>query len=137
MDASTEAERRFRVGQVYFNAGNYVSAIRELDAAIVAYEQVPDYPGKAASLNTIGHSYVALGRVDLAARYFEDSLKINMAFRNMRGIAEVGLSLGAAWVDLGRYESARPLLEQVIGIFQQLGDMNGLAAANQNLQNCF
>lgn len=50
--------------------------------------------------------------------------------------AEVGLSLGAAWTHLGRYESARALLEQVIGIFHQLGDVNGVAAARQNLQNC-
>jgi tetratricopeptide (TPR) repeat protein len=130
------AERHYQVGQVYFSSGNYVSAIRKLDAAIVAYEQGQHFAGKAACLNTIGLSYVNLGRADIATKYFNDSLAILLTLGDKRGMAQVGLSLGASWVDLGMYTQAKDLLEGVIALFQQLGDPSGEAAAWQNLRNC-
>jgi tetratricopeptide (TPR) repeat protein len=136
VDALAVADRHFRVGQVYFASGNYVSAIKELDYAIVAFEQGGNLTGKADSLNTIGLSYVNLGRVDIATKYFSDSLAIRMKLGDKRLIAQVGLSLGASWVDLGMYAQARDLLEGVAALFQQLGDPAGEAAAWQNIRNC-
>jgi len=107
MNTIAVAERHFQIGQIYFGSGNYVSAIRELDAAIVAYEQGQHLAGKAACLNTIGLSYVNLGRTDIATKYFNDSLSILLALGDKHGMAQVGLSLGATWVDLGMYTQAR------------------------------
>ena len=80
------------------------------------------------ALRAAGELADVLSDYPTAVRHFEESLAIARALDDRRGIAEALIGLAHEFdVRLGRHTAARPLLEEVVSIYRELGDELSLA----------
>lgn len=68
------AELQRRLGNSLTQTGDYVGAVRQLEAALVTFANEGNSEKQAQCLQTLGVCYLSLGQVEPARRSFEDAL---------------------------------------------------------------
>ena len=107
---------------------NYRQAVSFYDRALAIYGQVyqetPNHPEIASTLNNLGNAWLALGDARQAVSYYERALAIfEQAYHetpNHPEIASTLNNLGNAWSDLGDGRKAFSLYERTLAIFEQV-----------------
>lgn len=74
VSAETEPEIQFAIGEIYFNEGEYETAIVEL-LKIPVMSKKTKLQWEASALYYAGQSYEKLGRIDEAVRMYEEIIK--------------------------------------------------------------
>ncbi|OFZ53186.1 MAG: hypothetical protein A2328_04155 [Bdellovibrionales bacterium RIFOXYB2_FULL_36_6] len=90
-----------RVGEGFYNAGNYTLSLKNL---LEAYETIPDDPYLN---NSLGLVYLAKERYDLAENHFKKALELKKDYVDAKN------NLGAAYLKLGKWTQAIECFEDV------------------------
>ena len=90
-----------RVGEGFYNAGNYTSALQSL---LEAYETIPDDPYLN---NSLGLVYLAKKRFDLAEDHFKKALELKKDYFDAKN------NLGAAYLKQEKWSQAIECFEHV------------------------
>ncbi len=90
-----------KVGEGFYNAGNYTSALKNL---LEAYEALPDDP---YINNSLGLVYLAKERYDLAEDHFKKALELKKDFIDAKN------NLGAAYLKQEKWSLAIACFEEV------------------------
>ena len=98
-----QAEASRKLGEAYFQEGNYTYALRELFKA----EEL--YPDDHILQNDLGIAYRMKGKADLAIRHFEKALKLKPDYAPARN------NLGAAYFDKKDWDAAIACYKWVAG----------------------
>ncbi|MCB8949507.1 MAG: tetratricopeptide repeat protein [Ardenticatenaceae bacterium] len=123
------AEAEKKLASVYTSVTGELSP-PEWDGA----EETPDERLAAGnSYNTMGLSYLDIGKLDVAVMYFEQAVNIARA-ENMRELEGKGLgNLGLAYAALGYIERAIEFHEEHLAIARELGDRGEEGRSQGNL----
>ncbi|GJM40278.1 MAG: hypothetical protein DHS20C20_05600 [Ardenticatenaceae bacterium] len=97
-------------------------------------EETPDERRAAGnSYNTMGLSYLDIGKLDVAVMYFEQAVNVARA-ENIRELEGKGLgNLGLAYAALGYIERAIEFHEEHLAIARELGDLTEEGRSQGNL----
>ncbi len=112
----------------------YEDAVQCAQAAMVVYETQQDWIELAKVKNNLALIYADQHQYELALAAFQEALQLNIAEDSASYFLTSG-NLNKAWMllELGRFEEARQLLEEVIVICKRDNEHNNLALAQENL----
>lgn len=91
-----------RVGESYYNAGNYTLSLKNL---LEAYDSIPDDPYLN---NSLGLVYLAKEKYDLAEEHFKKALELKKDYVDAKN------NLGAAYLKQGKWLLAIDCFEDVL-----------------------
>jgi predicted ATPase/DNA-binding CsgD family transcriptional regulator len=83
--------------------------------------------GLADALDLLGELATEEGDYASAPVFFQEALEIFRALEDQRGIGDILLQLGWAYMRMGRYEAVAPYIEEALGLFRELGHASLLA----------
>ena len=107
---------------------NYRQAVSCYDRALAIYEQVyqeaPNHPDIASTLNNLGNTWLALGDARQAVSFYDRALaiyeQVYQETPNHPDIASTLNNLGAAWGALGDARQAVSFYQRALAIYEQL-----------------
>ena len=110
------------VGLNYRQAVSYLERALAIDEQV--YQETPNHPEIASTLNNLGNAWSDLGDGRQAVSYYERALAIDeqvyQETPNHPEIASTLNNLGAAWSDLGDGRKAISCYERALAIYEQV-----------------
>jgi diguanylate cyclase (GGDEF)-like protein len=129
----TKADLLTRLLDLYRMMARHQEAISLGEEALYIYRKLSDKRGISKVYNGLGALYLALGKYDLARKYFKRALSLNRRTGDLPKIAVNLSNLGVIENYEGKYRRAYNHLEEAIKIFEETGNRWGIAAALINL----
>jgi tetratricopeptide (TPR) repeat protein len=125
------AEAQLQIGTIAWFQGKYREAHHWCSKASMAFEQLGDQEGLAASLHMLGASAQNQGKYEEAGNYFNESLKRRP--RDQEARANTLHHLGMIAQDQGDYKEARRFYTEALTILEQLGNQRKRATTLHQL----
>jgi tetratricopeptide (TPR) repeat protein len=127
---STNVKELLSVALATEQRGDYRSAGRQLEAALIEARRIKDKWGEAECLLDLGSIDVRFSNdYETGKKRFEESLSLYSALRFGRGQAYAMNGLANIARKQGKSEEARTLLLKSIALFEEIDDKNGQATA--------
>ncbi|REE05885.1 ATP-binding protein [Marinoscillum furvescens] len=92
-----------------------------------------DFRGASGALNDVAFVYWNNNHYEEAAKYYEQSLDLNMRVANENGIAMINNNLGMLYADLGRYEQSLDKFSKTLAARRASNEEVGIIAALVNM----
>ncbi|MGM0579699.1 MAG: tetratricopeptide repeat protein [Bacteroidota bacterium] len=128
-DYSAKATALHVLGAVYTVLGDYEKAISNLLKSLRNYELLGDSKGVANSSNSLGILYFNQEDYSNAKKYYSKALNLIDSSEYAMSTGVYKLNIGEVYQATGENEKALRLVKQAYDIFNQLGDINGMAYA--------
>jgi ATP/maltotriose-dependent transcriptional regulator MalT/two-component SAPR family response regulator len=123
-----------RRAMAHFNLGDYNSALRDAEEALLRTENAPDLQLDHAEAQRIrGLALLRLGRTRQALECFERSLALYTHLKERDSIPILLLNCGMAYRALGNYKAAEESYQKALGIWRKDGNLAWQANALNNL----
>jgi len=113
------------------------SALYYFTAAYDAADRVNFEKGKANNLAMISKLHYKTGRYELAKEKLLEAIKIDSTIENTRGIAISYNDLGALYKHIGDYKNSVKSYSKSLNKFEELGEINSIAAINGNISHVY
>jgi len=78
----------------------------------------------ADTLDLLGELATEEGDYTTAPRLFEEALDIFKELEDPRGVGDMLMQLGWAYMRMGRYDEVAPRMEEALGLFQEIGHVS-------------
>ena len=111
------------------SSGDYAEAIRTGEAGLAMCRELDDRQGVAGSLNSLSATALAMGRVDDAVRYGQESLDEVRGSDNGRGLGGVADEPGHGPTEPGPLRRCRCRAPRGDAVFRAVGDVRGETSA--------
>jgi CHAT domain-containing protein/Tfp pilus assembly protein PilF len=124
-DVSTAAQKAFNEGYILYQQGTKESqqqARVKFQAALKLYQQIGNKQMEAATLNSIGEAYSALGDREQALRYFNQALPLYEIIGNRLGEAATFGNVGYVYLRSGDLQQALTYFNKALTVYQALED---------------
>ncbi|MGE5601962.1 MAG: LuxR C-terminal-related transcriptional regulator [Nitrososphaerales archaeon] len=117
-----------RLGILSHTLNEFDESTRYLEAALKIWRELGDTTGIAAGLTDL--AWLSFQKMDLlsAQRYAEEGLALARESDDPATIAQALQMVVTIWVDSGRFEGLRPLVEECLSLWRKLGARRGQAA---------
>jgi serine phosphatase RsbU (regulator of sigma subunit) len=115
------------LGAVYTVLGDYEKSISNLHESLRNYELLGDSKGVANTSNSLGILYFNQEDYTNANRYYTKALGLIDSSEYAMSTGVYKLNIGEVYQATGENEEALKLVKQAYDIFDQLGDINGMA----------
>ena len=134
---AARAEGLDGLGVITAVSGNHPRATRLFEESVQAYEQVENLQGLARAWTHLGNARIIEGDVIGAEEAFARGLEVaqRCGSRWHQGFAQYLWGFGASV--LGDLERAVRLLESSVAVFEEAGDLRGVAYGLTVLGDCF
>ena len=126
-ERSTQADILWKMGDVYYDLGEWVEAHDQYEQALTLARTLDDQRTIAGLLHQLGMLAQDTGDLAEARRLYEQSLALERELGNKQGIASTLGQLGNLARDTGDLADARRLYEQSLALKRELGDKRGIA----------
>ncbi|WP_340154003.1 tetratricopeptide repeat protein [uncultured Marivirga sp.] len=117
------------LGAIYTVLGDYEKAISNLLESLRNYELLGDSKGVANSSNSLGILYFNQEDYENAKKYYNKALNLIDSSEYAMSTGVYKLNIGEVYQATGENEKALKLEMDAYNIFNQLGDINGMAYA--------
>ena len=104
--------KEIKRGTFWYNRGCYPRALNYFSRAHERFTASDQIDGVAMSLNNMGSAYKALGDIDAALLYFEESFRIYSDIHSHRGALQALSNKAAALIERGEMEQAEEAIGQ-------------------------
>ncbi|MCC5025286.1 MAG: tetratricopeptide repeat protein [Candidatus Synoicihabitans palmerolidicus] len=116
------------LGMLLDSEGDYPGALEYYQRAWEIDRQIGSAPLEiAATINNIGSVHEQFDDSEAALHYHREALAIRESAGDKRATATSQNNMGAALVDLERWDEGRVALLEAQGIREEIGDLSGLA----------
>lgn len=136
-DGLVEAVCLQQIGQIFYNYGNYTQAVDHFLQAEKIFRSLPEPARLAENLNLLGVVYYFNKQVSLAARQFDEALKLNEARHDTVGLAFTYGNIGHLYEKKLLYDSARIYQQKALVYYHKAGDSAGMAKIYENMGSIF
>src|SRR5688500_12948412 len=134
-DRRGEATALRLVGEAMITSGDYPKAEEILLQALELQRAEYDTDAIGHTLGSLGFLYNKSRKPEQARRAFEDAREMFTASGNQLRLASVSNNLAVIESDAGNYAKALAILESLVPIREQLGDISGLVETYGNIGN--
>lgn len=117
--------------------GDYRTAQRAAEDALVLYRALADTDGMGWALNALGEIASNQNEAARAETYFQSSLELHTKIENKLGIAKALDDLGRLAMERGNYVRAAELLQESLKLRHTRGSTEGIAVGNLALGEVF
>ncbi|ADR23609.1 hypothetical protein MATR_25350 [Marivirga tractuosa] len=128
-DFTNKAASLHVLGAIYTVLGDYEKAISNLLESLRNYELLGNSKGVANSSNSLGILYFNQEDYSNAKKYYSKALDLIDSSEYAMSTGVYKLNIGEVYQATGENEKALNLEKQAYDIFNQLGDINGMAYA--------
>lgn len=123
------------IGEAYITAADYPLAEQTLRNALEIQQQERDEDSAGYTWSSLGFLYWKLARADDARTAFESAREIFTSLGNERQSAYITNNIAVLESDQGNYARALAMLEQLVPLREQMGDISGLIETYGNIGN--
>lgn len=131
------AQYFLNTGSVFFNSGNYQTALQYYDSALAIAGRYKFKDITAKAHQYIGHTQLRQNKFDLATIHLQKALEIFSEEKNQFDAAVVINLLGETFLNKKNTEKAIQTFEQALEINQKNGNILGEAENKLNLAICY
>ncbi|MEC7751370.1 MAG: tetratricopeptide repeat protein [Myxococcota bacterium] len=118
------------LGKSLFEQADYGGAMVHYQAAVQGFREMGDSYSEAVTTIRFGQVHAAQGEFQGAAGLFRQAVRVlGTGRREKRWRAEAYMMLGGIALATNRLDKAKPLLQQAMDVFQDLGLVRGMAQA--------
>ena len=134
-NAAPELQARAAIGAGILarGQGDYARAEELLMRCVELRRPLGDDPELSRALKNLGNVYIDTDRLDLAVRYYEESMEVARRLGDVRGVADTFNNLGVVARLQGDWLAATSRYEESLAIFRDLHDDIGVARVLMNL----
>ncbi len=132
-DRALVAQAQETLGILMKKQGHLVESLSYFEQARDAYEALGDQAGRRRSHFELAHTYFWIGDYPLAVRLARESLALARACDDRLGIAKGLYLVGTLATILTRFQEGRAELEESIVLFREMGALEPLSTALNNL----
>jgi tetratricopeptide (TPR) repeat protein len=132
--AETSSSQQVVQGFELWRAGHAKEAIALLEPLVRVDDRIPDLKSRGVAWSVLGSSYLELERFDESRRAYQRALAILQPLPEPRTEYAAALdNLGILEESLDQLDTAKSLSEKARRIYEQIGDVAGLAITDTNL----
>lgn len=102
-------------------------AVEQAKQALYIYEEIDDKAGVSKALNNLGYHAFYRGNWDACEEYHIRNRETTAELGDLLSRATAGYNLGELYLEQGRYDEGRPLLEETLAAFRGAGHKVGEA----------
>ncbi len=121
------------LGFIYLNQGDYNTAQRYYQKAILIYQKLHDEKNTSRVYGSLGIVYLDKGDLDNALNFCQKDLAISKKLSNQYGISAASNSIGLIHFTKGKYDIALKYLKQHLSFSRKIGYKRGIALACNNI----
>lgn len=122
-----------KIGNVYFDRGNYSQALNYYLKALNEGERGNNDNLKASAFIGLGNTYYFLRNYDKALEFFKENLKINEGLNNKTGIATAQMNIAVVYLEYKNYDKALDYFNNSLFTYKQLNDLIGEGKVLNNM----
>ncbi|WP_445633528.1 CHAT domain-containing protein [Nostoc sp. DSM 114161] len=121
-------------GKMLYDAGRFAESVEILQQAAIAFRNQGDGLGQAVALSNLALAFQQLGKLKPAQQVITESMKVlERSPENANKVLAPILDVqGSIQLDLGQTQQALQTWQRAEGIYQQLGDRNGIIQTRIN-----
>ncbi len=123
-----EADSVSGIASIFFELGDYESALFNYQQAHIMYESIGNQLGLGESLRGISGSYTQLGNFESSLEYSIRALKVFQNINNKPNLADLNNNIGAIHFYLKNYTKAIQYYQQAIEIANEIGILDRLSS---------
>ncbi len=118
------------LGKALFEQADYGGAMVHYQAAVQGFREMGDSYSEAVTTIKFGQVHAAQGEFQGGAALFRQAVRVlGTDRRSTRWRAEAYMMLGSVALATNRLDKAKPLVQQAMDVFQELGLVRGMAQA--------
>jgi len=125
------------IGLIYFDQGNYTSAIKNHLLSIQIKQVIGDKKGIAISKNNIGLVYINQGEYAKALDLYFQSLKIMQQLNYKEGISATYDNIGLVYTNQGNYTEAIKNLLTALQLKKEMNDTYGMVSTYNTIATVY
>lgn len=125
------------VGGTYHVKGDYPTALKHYQKALVLLQKAEDLKGVASMYNNLGLIYREKGNSRKALEYYEKYLKIGEDLHNNDILSAAFNNLGTLYSDQANYNKALEYYQKGLVFAEKLGDKLGIGIAYNNIGSIY
>jgi tetratricopeptide (TPR) repeat protein len=123
----------YNLSSIYIGQRNYGDALDCLLRAIPLADKFVDSRSLSTGIyKNLAIVYRELKDYDLAIRYFEKAIRLNLKQRNLQLASNIKVSLAILYARVNNYPSAFREINEAYAISKKLGDVYGVSIATEN-----
>ena len=109
-----EAKVDFSIGEIFLEIGLLEEARESVERALATFLNIGNRQGESEVLGTLGGIHLAMGDVQLAREYFEQSIQVKGQIGNVVGMLHSQITLARIANLEGRHEDALKQADEVL-----------------------
>jgi non-specific serine/threonine protein kinase len=107
---------------------DYPATRRLAEESLAVWQELglQNHIGRADTLDLLGELATEEGNYTTAPRLFEEALEIYRKVEDPRGIGDMLMQLGWAYMRMGMYARVGPYMEEALALFREIGNASGM-----------
>ncbi|MGD2092498.1 MAG: tetratricopeptide repeat protein [Candidatus Aminicenantes bacterium] len=126
-----------RIGSLYFNFGEYDTALSYYEKSLKIDEERNHIKGVSSSLHQVGRISQEKGDYDEALKQYQKALEISEKIGDIKGVSSSLHQVGMIYQDKGDYDEALKQYQKSLEIKEKIGDIPGLALSMGQMGNLY
>jgi tetratricopeptide (TPR) repeat protein len=122
-----------RIGQMFFEKGEFTEALESYKNALAVYEYINDKKGRAMLLNDIGLVYKTWGRYEQAIDNYLKAIKLFQEIDQKDGVGVASNNIGQIYYYRDEYEKSIQFFSLYLNINEKTNNPRAVAGASNNI----